>query len=287
MDLAVVGAGRVGTALAALLARAGHHVVGVSGREGTAERAARYLPGVPVLSASDAASRAEAVLVATPDSSIAEVVSDLAAKGAFRPGQAVAHLSGATALDALAAAARAGARVLAMHPLQTFPDVDAAIERLPGSGMAVTAADEEGYAIGERMAADVGARPFRLAEEARPLYHAAAVFASNYVVTVLSVAEGLFREAGVGDPVPLFLPLTRASVENVASLGPERALTGPAARGDADTVARNLEALARAAPEAVPSYVALATVALDLAERGGGLQPDARKRVEEVLDRWR
>ncbi|MDP9341317.1 MAG: DUF2520 domain-containing protein [Actinomycetota bacterium] len=287
MDIAVIGSGRVGTALAVLLARAGHRIVAVSGRSGTAERAGRYLAGVPVLPALDAASRAELVLVGTPDDRIAGMVSDVAGQGGFRRGQVVAHLSGATGLGALAAAAGAGARTMSLHPLQTFPTVDSAIERLPGSGMAVTATDEPGYVLGERLAADAGARAFRLPEEARPLYHAAAVFASNYVVTVLDLAERLFREAGIEDPAPLYLPLVRATLDNVESIGADRALTGPAVRGDAGTIGRNLEALSVAAPDAIPAYVALARVALDLAEHAGRLPPEDRRRVEEALARWR
>jgi predicted short-subunit dehydrogenase-like oxidoreductase (DUF2520 family) len=287
MDMAVIGAGRVGTALAVLLARAGHRVVGVSGRGGTAERAARYLPGVDVLPAAEASSRAEVVLVGTPDDRIAGVVSDLAAQGAFRRGQTVAHLSGAAGLATLAPATRAGTQVLALHPLQTFPNVQAAIDRLPGSAVAVTAGNEAGYALGERLAMDAGGRPFRLPEEARPLYHAAAVFASNYLVAVLALADRLFRTAGIADPGPLYLPLVRATLDNVEAVGVERALTGPAARGDAGTVAGNLEALAASAPDAVPAYVALATVALDLAEGAGRLRPESRTRVEDVLARWR
>ncbi len=287
MDIAVIGSGRVGTALAVLLSRAGHKIVAVSGRGGTGERVARHLPGVPVLPATEAASRAEVVLVGTPDDRIAGVVSDLAGQGAFHAGQAVVHLSGATGLGALAAAAGAGARPLSLHPLQAFPTVESAIERLPGSGMAVTAADDRGYVLGERLAADAGARPFRLPEEARPLYHAAAVFASNYLVTVLALAERLFRDAGIEDPAPLYLPLVRATLGNVEAMGAERALTGPAVRGDAGTIGRNLQALSAAAPDAIPAYLALATVALDLAEHAGRLPPDARRRVEEALARWR
>src|SRR5437667_8673 len=101
MDVAVVGAGRVGTALAVLLRRAGHRVVAVSGGEGTAERAASFLPGVEVVDPAAAASRAEVVVIATPDDRIAAVAAELAERGAFAPGRAVLHVSGATGLDAL------------------------------------------------------------------------------------------------------------------------------------------------------------------------------------------
>lgn len=287
MDIAVVGAGRTGTALAVLLARAGHRIVGVSGREATAERARVHLPGAPVLSAPQAALRAEVVLIGTPDDRIGETAWELAAAGAIRPGQAVVHLSGATPLAALGPARDAGAAVLSLHPLQTLPDVEAALELIPGCGMAVTAEDEEGHVLGERLARAAGGRPFRLPDGARALYHAAAVFASNYLIAVIGAAEELFQGAGIEGPLDIFLPLSRASLENAAALGPGTALTGPAARGDAGTVRRNLEALEESAPEAVPAYLALTDLALDLAERAGRLQPGARRGVAEVLDRWR
>jgi predicted short-subunit dehydrogenase-like oxidoreductase (DUF2520 family) len=286
MDVAVVGAGRVGTALAVLLQRAGHVVTAVSGRHATAARAARYLPGVPVLPAAAAASSADLVVLAVPDDALEGMAVTLAETATFRPEAWVVHVAGASGLEVLAPVVAAGARRLAMHPLQTVPDVEGALERIPGSAVAVTADDEEGALLGERLALDVGGRPFRLADERRPLYHAAAVFASNYVVTAAGVAEELFREAGVPDPVASLLSLATASLENVARLGPAGALTGPAVRGDAGTVERNLEALRAVAPHAVAGYVELCRLALDLGERGGRLSPEGRAAVEEVLSRW-
>ncbi|MBI4261162.1 MAG: DUF2520 domain-containing protein [Actinobacteria bacterium] len=285
MDVAVLGAGRTGTALAVLLARAGHRVVAISGREATAERGARYLSLSPTPPAR-AAAAGELVLVATPDGAVAEVCAEAAAGGGFRPGQWVAHLSGTVRLEALDPARAAGAGVLALHPLQTFPDVEQALARIPGSAMAVTAAGEEGFAFGEGLARAIGVRPFRLADEAKPLYHAAAVFASNYVIASLALAEELFERAGIDDPVDLFAPLVRACVENVVASGPEDALTGPVARGDAATVEGHLRALADADPRAVLPYLALARVALDVAGRSGRLDGPGRAAVEEVLDRW-
>ena len=286
MDVAVVGAGRVGTALAVLLRRAGHVVTAVSGRDATPARAQRYLPGVPVLPAVEAASSADLVVLGVPDDALSETALTLAETVIFRPGAWVVHVSGASGLDVLAPVVAAGARRLAIHPLQTVPDVEGALERIPGSAVAVTADDEEGSRLGERLALDVGGRPFRLADERRPLYHAAAVFASNYVVTAAGVAEELFREAGVPDPVAALLSLAGASLDNVARLGPAEALTGPAVRGDAGTVARNLEALRAAAPQAVAGYVELCRLALDLGARGGRLSPEGRTAVEEVLASW-
>jgi predicted short-subunit dehydrogenase-like oxidoreductase (DUF2520 family) len=284
--VAIVGAGRVGTALGVLLARAGHPLVAGTGREATRERLSRHLPDVPVRSPGEAASAADVVVLGVPDDKIAGISDELAAAGAFRDGQVVAHLSGSASLDALAAARDAGARVISLHPLQTFPDVEAALERLPGSAVAVTALDEAGFEIGERLAAAVGARPFRIADERKPLYHAAAVFASNYLAVVEAIAERVFRTAGLDDPVPTFAPLAEATLANVLRMGPAAALTGPAVRGDAGTIRANLEALAAEVPEFVPAYVALAAAAVDLATEAGRLEPADRGRVEEALLPW-
>jgi predicted short-subunit dehydrogenase-like oxidoreductase (DUF2520 family) len=286
MDLAVVGAGRVGTSLAVLWRRADHRIVAIAGGAATPERAARFLPDVPVLDASGAAKAAEVVVIATPDAAIGPVCEEMATAGALDGANAVVHASGATGLDALAPAAASGASTLSVHPLQTCPTVEAGVERIPGSTFAVTAAGDDGYALGERLARDARGRPVRIDDERKPLYHAAAVFASNYLVTVTAMAEELGLAAGIKDPIAAFAPLQEATLANIASVGPAEALTGPAVRGDAITLQRNMEALDRNAPEAVRSYVALADLALALAERSGRAPAD-RSAVEEVLARWR
>ena len=286
MKVAVIGAGTVGTAVAVLLERAGHRLVGVSGRSETEGRVSAHLPGVPVLEPAAAAAAAELVVIGTPDDAIAPTVAALAAAAALAPGTWVVHLSGSLGLDALQAARDAGARRLALHPLQTFPDVGAALHGLPGSWIAVTADDEEGARLGERLAGDLDGVAFPLADELRPLYHAAAVFASNALVTVSAIAESLFSAAGVPDPRAAMAPLQRASLTHVEALGAARALTGPAVRGDAGTIRRNLEALEERSPDLVHLYVALARSALHLADRSGRVPPEARAAVEDVLAEW-
>ena len=286
MDIAVIGAGRAGTAVAVLWQAAGHRIVAVAGREATRARAARSLPGVPVLEPLDAARDAELVVVGVPDDLIEPIVGELSAAGAFAPVRWVAHLSGATPLSTLDAARDGGARRLGVHPLQTFPDVDAGIDRIPGSTVAVGADDDEGLAVAERLAVDLGGLPFRLPEEHRAIYHAAAVFASNDLVGATAVAEQLLEAAGVPDPLAALAPLHQATVRNLVRTGPADALTGPAVRGDAGTIARNLEALAASAPWAVDAYVEMARLTLDLAVSGGRLSQDRRATVDEVLARW-
>jgi predicted short-subunit dehydrogenase-like oxidoreductase (DUF2520 family) len=217
---------------------------------------------------------------------LGSVVAELAAAGTVPAGSWVTHLSGATGLGVLVPLRQQGARRLATHPLQTFPDVDGAVRALPGCRIAVTADEEEGFALGEWLATELGAAPFRLRDDLRPLYHAAAVFASNYLVATTAVAERLFAAAGVPDPADAMRPLQVATLDNVERLGPAAALTGPAVRGDAMTIARNLEALAEHAPDTVSAYIAMCRVALDLAVTAGRLSEADRAAVAAVLDRW-
>jgi len=288
--VALIGAGRVATALAVLLERAGYRTVAASGREASGERVKRNLPFAtfsPPSEAHIAARSASLIVLGVPDDNIAALCSELAGRVAFHRGQWVLHLSGSVGLDALAPAHLLGAEILSLHPLQSFPSLEEGIRRLPGSAVAVTALDEEGFVAGEELARDAGGKPFRLPDEAKPLYHAAAVFCSNYLVAVEAMADHLFQLAGLPDPVPMFAPLARTALDETLAHGPAAALTGPAVRGDAGTVRRNLDALARQAPEAVAPYVALARMAADLAARSGRLPADGYARLREVLDRWR
>jgi predicted short-subunit dehydrogenase-like oxidoreductase (DUF2520 family) len=286
VNIGIVGAGRAGTAIGVLLQRAGHEIVSVSGGPPSRARAARFLPGVPVAEPVDVASSARLVIIAVPDDRIEPVVSAMAGAGAFGHGPWVAHVSGATPLAALGPARAAGGRVLGLHPFQTFPDPQAGIDRIPGCTIAIAADDEEGFTLVTSLARDLGGRSFRLADEDRARYHAAAVFASNDVVAASAVAEDLLSLAGVPDPRAAMRPLQEATVANIATLGPGEALTGPAVRGDAGTIERHLDALARDRPTAVRAYVAMARLALDLAIEAGRLDDPGRAAVEEVLDRW-
>jgi predicted short-subunit dehydrogenase-like oxidoreductase (DUF2520 family) len=282
MNIAIVGAGTVGTAVAVRWARAGHAIVGATGRAATAARVEAWLPGVSVSGVGEAVANADVVAIAVPDGSIGSVAAEVAP--ALRPGAAALHLSGARGLDVLETIAHVGGLTLAIHPLQTFADVEGAVDALGGSAVAVTARSDEGWLLGDSLAADLGGEPFHLAEDDRAAYHAAAVFASNYLVVVAGAAEGLFEAAGVPSPRSAMRPLQEATLDNVGRLGPRDALTGPAVRGDAGTIERNLDAVAATAPHLVPTYVALCRAALDLA--GARVTSSDRGAVEGVLDRW-
>ena len=174
-----------------------------------------------------AAADVDLLVLATPDRAIADVAARVRPAGAV-----VAHLSGACGLDALAPHERRAA----LHPLMTLPDAERGAASLRGAWFAVA-----GDPLVLDVVASLGGRPFPVADDARAVYHAAACVASNHTTALLAQVERLAAHAGV--PFAAYFDLVRASVDNSESLGPRRALTGPAARGDDDTIARHLAAL--------------------------------------------
>ncbi len=255
-SVGIIGAGRVGAALGAALAAAGHEIVAASG-------ASALLPAVEVLPAAQVAARAEFTIIAVPDDALASLVAQFGPL----PGQIVAHTSGAHGLGVLAPAVVAGARPLALHPAMTFTGSPADLERLrAGISFGVTTPhDLRPFAT--RIVADLGGSVEWVPEERRALYHAALAHGANHLVTLVNDAMDRLREAGVSDPARVLDPLLHAALDNALALG-DAALTGPVSRGDAGTVARHLRALP---PEAVPAYVALARRTADRAIAAGRL----------------
>ncbi|HZN13956.1 MAG TPA: DUF2520 domain-containing protein [Acidimicrobiales bacterium] len=209
----VVGPGRAGQSLQLALEHAGWRGLAPLGR------------GDDLI---DAAAGADVVLIATPDGAIAD------AAAAIRPvpGVAVVHLAGSLGLDVLAPHDRRAS----VHPIVALPDADTGAARLRGAWFAVA-----GDAVAREIVAALDGRSIEVPDDKRALHHAAAVIASNHVVALLGQVERVAAEAGV--PLAAYLDLVRATLDNVAELGPRNALTGPVARGDWATIARHLDAL--------------------------------------------
>ncbi len=234
--LAIVGRGRLGTALAAKLCEAGYEVDGPLGREARGQ-------GV------------DGVLLCVPDAEIAAAAAHISA------GPLVGHCSGATGLDVLAPH-----QAFSLHPLMT---VTADGARFAGAGAAIAGSTPRALAMAAELARAVGLRPVEIADEHRAAYHAAASIASNFLITLEAAAEQLALSAGADRE--LLVPLVRATVENWASLGAERALTGPVARGDLPTVDRQRAAIADRLPELLPLFDALVQATRELAFRQASL----------------
>ncbi len=201
----------------------------------------------------DAAADVDLVLIATPDT----VVADVAA--AIRPGRAVvAHVAGSLGLDVLAPHDRRAA----LHPLMSLPDAEIGAERLTGGWFAVA-----GDPLVADLATALGGRTFEIADDDRALYHAAAAVASNHLVALLGHAQRL--GASVGVPADALMALALGSAENAVALGPAAALTGPAARGDEATLVAHRDAIGRRVPRELAVYEAMLAEARRLAAMEG------------------
>lgn len=282
LRVGVVSAGRVGTALATALSRAGHRVVAAAAVSAASrERIETYLPGTPVREPADVFEAADLVLLTVPDDVLGDLVAGLAATAAPLAGRLVAHASGRHGLAVLEPAVRQGALPMALHPVMTFTGRPDDVDRLAGISFGVTA-PEALRPVAEVLVLEMGGEPVFIAEEYRDLYHAALAGAANHLVTQVVQACDLLAIAGVPRPARMLGPLLSAALDNSLRLG-DAALTGPVARGDADTVAGHVAALQAAAPEALPAYLALARLTASRALATGMLAAPDAQRLLDVL----
>ena len=238
MRLAIIGAGRLGTALAGVLkANETIQVIGPLSHGTDLSRALQ--PEVAL----------DAVLLCVPDSAIAAMAAAVA------PGPLVGHCSGATSLEPLTPH-----EAFSLHPLMTVTADGAEFE---GATAAIDGTSDRALSTAESLARAAGMHVVRVEPEDRAAYHAAASLASNFLVTLEAAAERLAATAGVDRQ--MLVPLVRATVDNWSTLGATQALTGPVARGDEATVTRQRNAVAERTPELLPLFDALTEATRSLA----------------------
>jgi predicted short-subunit dehydrogenase-like oxidoreductase (DUF2520 family) len=240
--LGIVGAGRLGTALAAALRQAGYSVEGPAGR-------------------GEVPSGCHALLLCVPDAEIGA-----AARAVAGAAPLTGHTSGATPLSAMSAA---GTGLFGLHPLQSFTGEEPP-EAFAGAGCAIAGSTADALGLARRLAEDLGMNAFEIDDEGRAAYHAAASVASNFLVTLEAAAERVAAGAGLepAEGRAQLAPLVLRTARNWAELGPERALTGPVARGDDATVAAQRGAVHEAAPELLALFDELVDRTRELARRG-------------------
>ena len=283
-DVAIgfVGAGRLGASLAAAMATSGYSIKMVSRRElRVAEAVAARLNGATATDDPQAvADGTEVVFVTTTDS----VIEQLANRMIFRPGQVVLHCSGATPLSALDNALNDGALTGGIHPLQTFPD-EFGQDRLRGVTFGVEASDARLLQWLEGLARDLGGTPIPLTEEGRSAYHASAVMACGLVAGLVGLAAALWDQLGQprGAALQALTPLLESTAAQIGSVGIPEGITGPYVRGDLDVVRRHLRATAKAGPDVLSAYAALALAQLPIAGEQGSLSPERRGEIEQLL----
>ncbi len=283
--IAIIGLGKVGTAMGFLLRSAGYKIVAVASRSPLSiNRSIPYTGGHACADNPDAARKASCIFITTGDDSIAAVCRELCAAAALKPGKKVIHMSGAGGLDLLEGARREGAHVASIHPLQSFPDIETAVKNIPGSTFGVTAdAEIEGWCV--ELVKNLGGVPFTVSDADKPLYHAAASMACNYLVTLMHMALETYRSMGLprDEAMKAVRPLVTATLSNIETNGPIQALTGPIARGDAGTIRKHLSALKERKIEFLPAYCALGLLTTDIGILKNTLTEDNAKTIKRLL----
>ncbi|HUH66928.1 MAG TPA: DUF2520 domain-containing protein [Syntrophales bacterium] len=285
--IAILGLGKVGTAVGFLLKKAGYRIVAVATRSTEArERGKTYTGGKPKLNFADAAREATCIFITTTDDSIASVCNEIASRGGIKPGAKVIHMSGAGGLDLLAPARSAGARTACIHPLQSFPDIESAIANIPGSTFGITS-DDTIKEWCSQVVKDLGGTPVFISDEDKPLYHAAACIASNYLAAIIHMVEEIYGSIGLSreDAVRSNWPLVMGTLGNIESKGAVQALTGPIARGDTGTVKKHLAALQGRLPGLLQAYKSLGIITCDIGLKKKTLSHETAQKINELLER--
>lgn len=277
--IGLLGAGRLGTALTGELYRRGLSVVAIADRDSEKAKILTDHFCTSLVTTKELAQRADLVIIAVPDDAIAEVAQELSETGDWQDKIAL-HTSGSRSSEVLSPLKAVGAAVGSIHPLQSFSGGESipagTVYGIEGDAIAVDAA--------QKLARFLDGRPLMLTSENKPLYHAAACMAANYLVTLLDLAQKMLISAGLqeGEAIPALFPLVDGVLGNVRRNGTVKGLTGPIVRGDAETVAAHLTAITEQTPEILPIYLAMAQATLNLAVEAG-LPADNQQAIREVI----
>lgn len=284
---AVIGTGVVGTALAVLLEEAGWECVGVNTRSRASYNRFRQYLNKEYLELSRLSVEADIIFITTQDGAIEKAAQQLAEVTKKRTGQTWIHCSGSLRSAVMCKNPLLAVNYLSVHPLQAFADVDSALTLMAGIHFGIEGNNQESEELGTELVKILGGIPHKIDPEKKTLYHAGAVVASNYLVSLAYLGVRLFEQAGIKkeDALESLLPLMAGSHQNIASIGLPCALTGPIARGDVEVVAKHLQEMP---PELQETYQALGRLALELgAERklhnGGSYSPEVLEGLKSLL----
>ncbi len=286
---AIVGCGRVGIALARHLAASGYRPAGFASKSvSSAKKAAEAAgSGAPVSAdPRDVAPMAEIVFITTPDGAIRQTADLLARHKAVVKDTVVLHCSGALPSTEMESLGDCGAHIGGLHPLQSFAGGNS--EKNPFKGIMMAAEGREAAVkIAWQIAQSLGAKPFEIHTDKKRLYHASAVVASNYLVTLMNLSLHLLMASGVPsqNAWEVLKPLVEGTLFNIEKAGIPRALTGPIARGDVETVEGHLAEMGRKAPACLDLYRSLGRHTIEIALARGGLSEEAASRLIELLGR--
>jgi predicted short-subunit dehydrogenase-like oxidoreductase (DUF2520 family) len=289
--VAIIGAGRVGSAVGLLLKRAGYAVAAVAARSpASAEKASVFIgEGDPATDVVKAASQADIVFITTPDGAIKNTCDRIASGGGLKAGALVVHMSGAHSLDLLDAARTAGAHRVVLHPLQSIASREQGIQNLPGSYFRIET-DPEAHAIAREIVTALGGIELVMLKwspdkDSAALYHAGAVAVSNYFVALVHYGLKFYQALGAetNEALKAVLPLIHGTLHNIETLGIPDALTGPIMRGDVQTVRDHLQAMQKRTPELVSLYRELARQTVSVARDQGSIDQEMAEEFLKLL----
>jgi len=284
-SFAIVGCGKVGTALAVFLTRAGYRAVGFASKSiSSAKRVANRVgshrfSNVPW----EITPGADIVFITTPDSAIPDTCKKISQNIGFSRDAVVMHCSGALASSVLSGAKDCGAWIGSMHPLQSFASAD--FPTNPFQDIVVSMEGEErALEFARKISVDLGGQGVEILTEAKTLYHASAVVASNFLVTLLDLAIRLIGEAGVEgqDAFNLLKPLIEGTLSNIEKVGTQDALTGPIVRGDVKTVEAHIKEIGLKRPELLMLYKTLAFYTIDIAAARGAIPESSVQTLKSI-----
>jgi predicted short-subunit dehydrogenase-like oxidoreductase (DUF2520 family) len=285
--VAIVGCGTVGTAIGKLLRNIDYRIYGVATSNLETARRAAGVTGSERFSDCpwEVTRGADVVFITTPDDLIESTCMSISKHRGFDKNAVVVHCSGALSSDILSSARDCGAAVATLHPLQSFASVEQAVSLVPGSFCTIEG-DSGALPIVRQMIEDLGGILLEITAEKKTLYHAAAVAASNYLVTLMHLALELNEAAGLPSDTSFnaLLPLIRGTLSNIGTKGIPGGLTGPIARGDVATVSAHLKAIEKDAPELLLLYRCLGLYTVGLAKAKGTLNKGAGDKLVALLE---
>lgn len=282
MNIGIIGAGKVGTALASVLKQKGFLIAAVSDTiEASLENAEKYL-GKDVLYTKnnvDVVAASEAIAITTQDRVIQDVAKEIYTKAERLDGKLIFHTSGADPSSVLKPVDEKGAFLGSLHPLQTFPDIDSAIAVLPDTCIFIEG-DQDAVPLLKKIGENIGAKVYTIAGEHKVLYHLSAVFVCNLLSALMYAGKGLMDKINI-DFEP-FIPIIEATIKNIEKKGPLAALTGPVVRGDVKTVRAHLASIEDMELHA-KVYKALSQVAVQMAEERKAIDENTGETLKGVL----
>jgi predicted short-subunit dehydrogenase-like oxidoreductase (DUF2520 family) len=285
--IAIIGAGRLGASLGYSLSQKGYTIMAVSARaQHSAEESRKLIgQGSPLTDNTQAAQLARIIILSVPDDDIPGVVKELASRELDWEGKLVFHCSGLHPSSLLHDLESKGALTVTVHPNQSFPSKLKDANAFQGVYFALEGG-EQARAMAENIVRDLGAHPFVIRAEDKPVYHAACSVASNFFVALLDVAVSLLQQCGLEQNTgrDLLLPLVERTLQNVKKFNTSGALSGPIVRGDHKSVKNHLDALEKFPPYR-QMYATLASQALKIAKRRGETSLDRIKALEDLLGR--